>query len=86
MAQPINTSQYYRDLVQTKTKELNQLSAEWTLVCSSAVDLVPEQIQGEIRCACGLAKLLIDERFDQFSQLIDQSVFNIFVLRKILRH
>ena len=68
-----NSSKHFRDLVETKTKELNQLTAEWTLICNSSTELLSEQIQGEIRCACGLAKLLIDERFDQFSRLIDQS-------------
>lgn len=68
-----SSSKYFRDLVESKTKELNELSAEWSLICNSNAELVPEQIQGDIRCACGLAKLLIDERFDQFSRLIDQS-------------
>ena len=33
----------------------------------------PEDVQGDIRSACGLAKLLIDERFDQFNDLIRQA-------------
>ncbi len=31
-----------------------------------------ENFKGDIRCACGLAKLLIDERLAQFSELIDK--------------
>jgi disks large-associated protein 5 len=32
-------------------------------------------VQGDIRSAIGLAKLLIDERFVQFIELVDQSEF-----------
>ena len=33
----------------------------------------PDDVQGDIRSACGLAKLLIEERFDQFNDLIRQA-------------
>lgn len=61
---------YYRTLVQFNTTNLNNLGNEWNSLCSSGA--VPEEIQGDIRSACGLAKLLIDERFSQFSELINQ--------------
>ncbi|CAF0747005.1 unnamed protein product [Brachionus calyciflorus] len=59
---------YYRDLVTFNTKKLNKFGDLWNDVYSH----VPEDIQGDIRSACGLAKLLIDERFAQFSDLIQQ--------------
>ncbi|RMZ93836.1 disks large-associated 5 isoform X2, partial [Brachionus plicatilis] len=58
---------YYRDLVRFSTDKLTNLGAQWT-----KQNEVPEEFQGDVRSACGLAKLLIDERFSQFSELINQ--------------
>ena len=58
---------YYRDLVLFSTEKLNCLGNQW-----SNMDQIPEEAQGDIRSACGLAKLLIDERFSQFNDLINQ--------------
>ena len=72
MSETENGTTYYRDLVVNKTNHLTNLSNQWTQTCNSTTISIPDNIQGEIRCACGLAKLLIDERFNQFSDLIDQ--------------
>ncbi|RNA36118.1 disks large-associated 5 isoform X2 [Brachionus plicatilis] len=58
---------YYRDLVRFSTDKLTNLAAQWT-----KENEAPEEFQGDVRSACGLAKLLIDERFSQFSELINQ--------------
>lgn len=63
---------HFRSLVESKTRELFDLSQTWTNLCNKDAELIPDGIQGDIRSACGLAKLLMDERFDQFSELIDQ--------------
>ncbi len=63
---------YFRDLVITKTNQLLALSSEWSATCSENSEIIPDCIQGDIRCACGLSKLLIEERFKQFSELIEQ--------------
>ena len=64
----------FRDLVQSKTKQLLSLSDAWIVTCTEQSDLIPDRIQGDIRCVCGLAKLLMEERFKQFTELIDLCV------------
>ena len=63
---------HFRSLVESKTKQLLGLSDQWTLICNEQVESIPDNTQGDIRSACGLAKLLIEERFKQFSELIGQ--------------
>jgi hypothetical protein len=63
---------YFRKLIETKTKQLLDLSDEWCLICRDQADIIPDSIQGDIRSTCGLAKLLMEERFKQFAELIDQ--------------
>lgn len=78
---------YYKSLLEFKTRMLNGFCDEWEAGCGEA----PEDIQGDGRSACGLAKLLIDERFNQFADLIRQcessqlnpeSMFAFFKLNK----
>lgn len=63
---------YYKALVDFKTGLLNGYRAQWTERLDAEGALVPDDIQGDVRAACGLAHLLIKERFDQFSDLIQQ--------------
>lgn len=67
------TIAYYRRLVTDKTGLLDDLINTWDAVCNQVLATpISEDNQGDIRCACGLAKLLIDERLAQFSELIDK--------------
>ena len=71
----LKVTAFYRSLVVEKTKSLNTESDRWAELCekkNEPGEAAPEDVEGEIRLACGLAKLLIDERFSQFSELIDQ--------------
>ena len=65
------TVNYYRQLVIEKTNILNSLANVWTNMYEGDATISDDH-KGEIRCACGLAKLLIDERFTQFNELIDK--------------
>lgn len=62
--------EYYRSLLSFQTRRLNSLIDEWTAQLD--VTQLAEDTQGDIRLACGLAKLLIDERFVQFNGLVNQ--------------
>ncbi len=64
---------YYRNLVDINTDLLNNLSNTWTKTNEISINIIPDDMQGDIRSACGLAKLLIDERFAQFNDLIHLS-------------
>ena len=57
---------YYRSLVTYQKNNLTSLIDQWSQLT------VPEEHEGDVRLACGLSKLLIDERFTQFSGLITQ--------------
>jgi hypothetical protein len=63
---------YYKSLLAFNTNLLHTLCSEWTSVCATSAHVLPEDLLGDIRSACGLGKLLIDERFDQFNDLIRQ--------------
>lgn len=64
--------EYYKSLLAFNTNLLHSLCSEWTSVCATSAHVLPEDLLGDIRSACGLSKLLIDERFDQFNDLIRQ--------------
>jgi hypothetical protein len=70
LKEQVKDIQYYRNLVEINTQLLNNCSSKWTSMNDDPSYCPPEDVQGDIRSACGLAKLLIDERFDQFNDLI----------------
>lgn len=67
--------QHFRSLVVDETKALTQLCDKWTEVLESqTLDSEiesHEELLGLIRTTVGQAKLLMSQRFKQFSQLID---------------
>ncbi|XP_075557015.1 disks large-associated protein 5-like [Dermacentor variabilis] len=60
---------HFRGLVEEETKRLTSMCRYWETVAASEPD-VSEDAQGYIRSATGQAKLLITERFAQFTGLI----------------
>jgi hypothetical protein len=48
------------------------MASKWTAICERESTQISEQIQGDIRSACGLAHLLIAAWFTQFIELIVQ--------------
>lgn len=63
------TPAYFRGLVEEETKRLTSMCHYWESVIASQPD-ISDEAQGYIRSATGHAKLLMNERFSQFSGLI----------------
>ncbi|XP_067121050.1 disks large-associated protein 5-like [Centruroides vittatus] len=67
---------YFRQLLQNKTDEFQNLCVKWQDILQGQEN-VSEEVQGQIYLAIGQAQLLINERFSQFSGLIDKCEFNL---------
>lgn len=65
-------SKYFRNLVTQETDRLNEICTKWEKINAEEQGL-SEEVTGQIRTTVGQAQLLIDQRFRQFSGLIDLS-------------
>ncbi|XP_015767082.1 PREDICTED: uncharacterized protein LOC107345681 isoform X3 [Acropora digitifera] len=65
-------ARYFRNLVKTETERLNETCKKWDTIKTEEQSL-SEEVTGQIRTTIGQAQLLIDQRFRQFSGLIDLS-------------
>jgi len=65
-------AKYFRNLVTRETDRLNEICAKWEKINTEEQGL-SEEVTGQIRTTIGQAQLLIDQRFRQFSGLIDLS-------------
>uniref|UniRef100_H2ZNL1 Disks large-associated protein 5 n=1 Tax=Ciona savignyi TaxID=51511 RepID=H2ZNL1_CIOSA len=78
-ALPVHDTKYYRDLLKENTASLNQQSCNWEKYSEVVAEDIgkenEEMVLGDIRTTVGQAKLLIKERFTQFSGLIDKCEF-----------
>jgi len=69
-----DTSSRFRDLVTTETNILNDCIKTWTSVLEQAdTNSCPNEVCDEIRATIGKTRLIINQRFQQFLKLIDQS-------------
>ncbi|XP_005103991.1 uncharacterized protein LOC101848133 isoform X2 [Aplysia californica] len=66
----------FRDLLTSETARLNSLCQEWTEVGANTAG-VGDDVLGQLRSVVGKAQLLIDQRFKQFSGLVDNCQFNL---------
>jgi len=66
------TADYFRNQLTTESANFNQLCDQWSseLNGENAND-IPEEAIGQIRTTIGQANLLMNQRFKQFSGLID---------------
>jgi len=64
------TTDFFKQLVTNETKKLNLLCQQWTQVMDNETDITEEGF-GQIRSTIGKTNLLINQRFKQFSGLID---------------
>lgn len=64
------TISYFRDLVQRETERLLGLCELWDSVLETTAD-INEEAQGSIRTTAGQARLLMNQRFAQFSGLVN---------------
>ncbi|GFS24972.1 disks large-associated protein 5 [Elysia marginata] len=67
---------HFRNILTTETNRLNQLCKTWDEIGAYTFG-ISEDIQGQIRTTVGKAQLLIDQRFKQFSGLVDNCEFNL---------
>lgn len=65
---------YFRQLLQNEKQYLLQLCQNWEKVCETNTEIT-EEISGQIRTTLGQTHLLINQRFKQFSGLIDDCEF-----------
>jgi len=62
---------HFRTILDDETAKLNALCVEWeSLLDRADQQIANEEVIGDIRSAIGLARLLVNQRFKQFSGLI----------------
>ena len=66
---------YFRKLVVTETARIRSMCELWEEKLQRYQDLITEDIQGSIRATTGQGRLVMAERFAQFSGLIDNCEF-----------
>ena len=74
------STDYFRRELENETKNLNGLCEKWSQILEGQTldseDESHEELLGAIRTTIGQAKLLMSQRFKQFSDLIDNCEFN----------
>ncbi|XP_062859243.1 disks large-associated protein 5 isoform X3 [Trichomycterus rosablanca] len=68
-SEPQHDVPYFRAIMASETERLTGLSKLWESRFDD--DSIPEEMRDRMRTAVGQARLLIKERFDQFSGLVD---------------
>lgn len=66
--------EYFRSILDTEAKNLSQLCDRWSQAIENEA-IEDEDYVGSIRTTIGQAKLLMSQRFKQFSSLIDDCEF-----------
>jgi len=66
---------YFRNLLKTETQRLTSICEAWETTLEKNLYLISDDIQGEIRSVIGQGKLVMAERFHQFSGLVDNCEF-----------
>lgn len=70
---------HFRNILECESKNLEKLCEEWSKILennSTTPGEDKEELFGSIRSTIGQAKLLMSQRFKQFSNLIDNCEFN----------
>ena len=66
---------YFRNLLKTETARLTAICDSWELKLEENLEKIEEDIQGEIRSVIGQGRLVMAERFHQFTGLVDNCEF-----------
>lgn len=66
---------YFRNLLITETDRLTGICNKWEKKLEKNLSSIEEDIQGEIRTVIGQGRLVMKERFGQFSGLVDNCEF-----------
>lgn len=67
--------QHFRNIITSETQNLTRLCEYWSKILEEHIDDEHEDFLGAIRSTIGQAKLLMSQRFKQFSDLIDHCEF-----------
>lgn len=62
---------YFRNILLNQSLTLTELCDKWSIIQEQESQKQEEEFLGAIRTTIGQAKLLMSQRFKQFSQLID---------------
>ncbi|XP_027201419.2 uncharacterized protein LOC113795436 [Dermatophagoides pteronyssinus] len=62
---------YYRQILHDQTEFLNSKIEKYLKILDDELDQLPESVVGQIRLVIGQSRLFINERFKQFSGLVD---------------
>merc|ERR1712013_957099 len=66
---------YFRKLLVTETERITNVCNKWEEKLNANAHLIGEEIQGSIRSTVGQGRLVMAERFHQFSGLVDNCEF-----------
>jgi len=66
---------YFRSLLATENTRLSKVCNEWEKKLEDNISEISDDIQGEIRSVIGQGRLVMAERFGQFSGLVDNCEF-----------
>ncbi|ESP05222.1 hypothetical protein LOTGIDRAFT_102843, partial [Lottia gigantea] len=66
---------YFRNLTKSESSKLSTSNIEWNTYLQQNKNLT-EEVEGSIRTVVGQSQLLMDQRFKQFTGLIDNCEFN----------
>ncbi|KAH9504620.1 hypothetical protein Btru_062454 [Bulinus truncatus] len=76
-AEKLEKVHFYKQLIFSESERLTKLCETWTEHLKKQPCEIGEDVQGQIRSTVGKAQLLMDQRFKQFSGLINDCEFNI---------
>jgi len=65
----------FRSILESETCKLTQMCDRWVIKLEEASETLTPEIKGEIRSIVGQGRLLMAERFGQFSALVDNCEF-----------
>eukprot|EP00092_Neocalanus_flemingeri_P098082 GFUD01125072.1.p1 GENE.GFUD01125072.1~~GFUD01125072.1.p1 ORF type:complete len:675 (-),score=191.51 GFUD01125072.1:166-2088(-) len=68
---------YFREILGTEFRRLTSMCDAWDKNLKTNMSLMSDDIQGEILSVCGQARLIIAERFPQFSVLVDNCEYKL---------
>eukprot|EP00092_Neocalanus_flemingeri_P016905 GFUD01018284.1.p1 GENE.GFUD01018284.1~~GFUD01018284.1.p1 ORF type:complete len:701 (+),score=204.66 GFUD01018284.1:85-2103(+) len=68
---------YFREILGTEFRRLTSMCDAWDKKLKTHMSLMSDDIQGEILSVCGQARLIIAERFPQFSVLVDNCEYKL---------
>jgi len=74
-AEPEKGVVYFRDLVAKENERLTKVCDDWEKKLEDNISCISDDIQGEIRSVIGQGRLVMAERFGQFSGLVDNCEF-----------